>query len=105
MSTANVTEIHRRSLASIDPATGELLRLYEQHPQEVIDQKLQLASETFQEYRNTSFIQRARMMSHAAETLEKGKDTLARLMTEEMGKLLHAAMLLPGFCLTFERGR
>jgi succinate-semialdehyde dehydrogenase / glutarate-semialdehyde dehydrogenase len=92
MSTANVTEIHRRSLASINPATGELLRLYEQHPEEVIDQKLQLASETFQEYRNTSFIQRARMMSHAAETLEKGKDTLSRLMTDEMGKLLRAAI-------------
>ncbi|HLJ30384.1 MAG TPA: NAD-dependent succinate-semialdehyde dehydrogenase [Candidatus Angelobacter sp.] len=78
--------------ASINPTTGELLREYEQHSEKVIETKLQLAAETFREYRKTSFKQRAQMMTRAAEILEKDKDAFGRMMTQEMGKTLRSAV-------------
>lgn len=92
MSTRNVAEIRQRTLASISPTTGELLAEYEQHSDEVIEAKLQLAAESFREYRSVPFAQRAQMISRAADILETGKDRFARLMTQEMGKLLRAAI-------------
>jgi succinate-semialdehyde dehydrogenase/glutarate-semialdehyde dehydrogenase len=92
MSAQNVVEVPRRMLASINPITGELMREYEQHSDEVIENKLQLASKTFREYRNVPFAKRAQMMICAAEILEKGKANFGRLMTQEMGKLLRAAI-------------
>jgi succinate-semialdehyde dehydrogenase/glutarate-semialdehyde dehydrogenase len=76
----------------MNPATGELLREYEQHSDEVIGQKLQLASKTFCDYRKVPFASRAEMMNRAAGILENKKDAFARLMTQEMGKLLTAAV-------------
>lgn len=88
MSAQNVVEVPRRMLASINPVTGELMREYEQHSDEVIENKLQLASKTFREYRNVPFAKRAQMMICAAEIREKGKANFGRLMTQEMGKLV-----------------
>lgn len=92
MSTQNVIESRQNTLASINPATGELLHEYEQHSDEAVESKLQLAVEIFREYRKTPFAQRAQMMARAAEILENGKETLGRLMTLEMGKTLRSAI-------------
>lgn len=92
MSTRNVAPIHRRTLASINPATGELLREYEQDSDEVVEKKLQLASESFRKYRNVPFTRRAAMMMCTADVLQREKSQFARLMTREMGKLLEAAI-------------
>jgi len=91
MSTGNVMQRKRRTLASVNPATGELLREYEQHSDEVVGNKLQLAAKTFREYRKLGFSRRAEMMGRAAEILERRKGEFARMMTQEMGKLLTAA--------------
>ncbi len=92
MSTRNVVSSQKNMAASINPTTGELLREYEQHSEKVIETKLQLAAETFREYRKTSFKQRAQMMTRAAEILEKDKDAFGRTMTLEMGKTLRSAV-------------
>ena len=92
MSTRNTVEVGKATLASINPSTGELLCEYEQHSQESVDNKLQLASRSFREYRNVTFAKRAQMMLRAADILENEKDAFARLMTREMGKLLRAAV-------------
>src|SRR5215831_17979323 len=91
MSTQNLVK-NSNTLASISPATGELLREFEQHSDEVVESKLQLSAETFSEYRKTSFAQRAQMMKRAAEILENGKENFGRLMTLEMGKTLRSAI-------------
>src|SRR5262244_190754 len=91
MSTQNLVK-NSNTLASISPATGELLREFEQHSDEVVESKLQLAEQTFREYRKTSFAQRAQMMKRTAEILENGKENFGRLMTLEMGKTLRSAI-------------
>jgi succinate-semialdehyde dehydrogenase / glutarate-semialdehyde dehydrogenase len=92
MSTQSVVEIPKRRIVSINPANGEILREYEQHSPEAVDRKLELASETFRVYRKTQFAKRTQMMSRAAEILEAGKETFGRMMTQEMGKPLQAAI-------------
>jgi succinate-semialdehyde dehydrogenase/glutarate-semialdehyde dehydrogenase len=80
------------AIASVNPATGELLKTFEQLSDSAIEQKLQRAAAEFPSYRRLAFSERARMMNLAASILESEKDAIARIMTLEMGKLLHAAV-------------
>src|SRR5271170_4502812 len=79
------------AIATINPATGELVKSFEPLSGPQIEQKLQLASSAFRKHRRTTFAERATWMISAAEILEKEKDECARLMTLEMGKPLKAA--------------
>jgi succinate-semialdehyde dehydrogenase/glutarate-semialdehyde dehydrogenase len=92
MSTQKVIELPRRTVSSVSPLTGELLREFEQHSDDVVEQKIALAPATFRDYRKLPFAQRAAMMMRAAEILEKEKDTFGRMMTQEMGKTLKSAV-------------
>src|ERR1700687_985355 len=80
------------AIATINPATGEVLRGFEPLSDEQVDEKIALAAATFAEYRHTSFVDRRRWMLRAAEILEKEKGELGRLMTTEMGKTLRSAV-------------
>lgn len=79
------------AIATVNPATGEVLRSFEALTPAQIEAKLQSASEAFRAHRQTSFAERAAKMNRLAEILEKEKDECARLMTLEMGKPLKAA--------------
>jgi succinate-semialdehyde dehydrogenase/glutarate-semialdehyde dehydrogenase len=80
------------AIATINPATGELLKSFEPLTDAQIEVKLQKAADTFWSYRHVPFAERARKMLKAAEILEKEKDTFARVMTTEMGKTLRSAV-------------
>ncbi len=80
------------AIASINPATGQLLKTFEPLSDSQIDQRLERAAAAFYKYRKVPFRERARMMTRAAEILESEKETLARIMTLEMGKPVRAAV-------------
>jgi succinate-semialdehyde dehydrogenase/glutarate-semialdehyde dehydrogenase len=80
------------AIASINPASGELLRTFEPLTQAQLDEKLQRAHETFQTHRLTTFAERAAKMLRAAEILESEKKNFARIMTLEMGKPINSAV-------------
>jgi succinate-semialdehyde dehydrogenase/glutarate-semialdehyde dehydrogenase len=80
------------AIASINPATGQLLKSFEPLNDSQIEGKLKRAAEAFSKYRRTSFAERARMMVKAAEILESDKEKFARTMTTEMGKPFRAAV-------------
>jgi len=92
MSTHKVIELPRRTVSSVSPLTGELLREYEQHSDEAVENKIALAAATFRDYRKVAFSKRAAMMVRAAETLEKEKEIVGRMMTQEMGKTFKSAV-------------
>jgi len=92
MSTQKVVELPRRVVISKNPFTGQVLREYEQHSDEALEQKLQLAAARFASYRNTPFAERARMMLRAAQILEEEKEKFSEMMVREMGKPLKAAI-------------
>jgi succinate-semialdehyde dehydrogenase / glutarate-semialdehyde dehydrogenase len=88
------------AIASINPATGELVKSFRALTAEQVEQKLQLAVTTFEAERNTPFSERARRMNCAAEILERDKEKFAHLMTLEMGKPYKAAIAEAVKCAT-----
>jgi succinate-semialdehyde dehydrogenase/glutarate-semialdehyde dehydrogenase len=80
------------AIATINPATGEVLKTFEPLSAAQIEQKLQLAASAFRKHRRTPFAERSSKMMRAAEILEKEKDECAHLMTLEMGKPLKSAV-------------
>ena len=79
------------AIATINPATGELLKSFQPLSASELEQKLKRAAEAFVAYRRWPFAERARPMQRAAGLLEEQKEALAALMTTEMGKPLQAA--------------
>lgn len=79
-------------IATVNPATGEVIKTFDELTDREIEQKLALAEATFQEYRHTSFEQRSQWLRAAAEILTTEKETFGKLMTLEMGKPLKAAI-------------
>lgn len=80
------------AIASINPTTGETLKTFSALSAERIEEKLQLAADTFLTYRRTPISERSKMMLRAAEILETEKRDFAKVMTTEMGKPLNAAV-------------
>src|ERR1051326_2130031 len=80
------------TIASINPATAEVIQSFEEHSDAQVGQKLAMAMETFRTYRQTTFQERAQMMNRAAGILESEKERFGRLMTLEMGKTLNSAI-------------
>jgi succinate-semialdehyde dehydrogenase / glutarate-semialdehyde dehydrogenase len=80
------------SIATINPATGELLKTFEPLTDSQIDEKLEKAADAFLKHRRVPFAERARMLLAAATILENEKETFARIMTTEMGKTFRSAV-------------
>jgi succinate-semialdehyde dehydrogenase/glutarate-semialdehyde dehydrogenase len=80
------------AIASVNPATGELVKQYEPFSSEQIERKISAAQRAFQSNRNLSFEERARCMQKAAGVLESDKREFATLATLEMGKPLRQAI-------------
>src|SRR5580658_3258338 len=88
------------AIASINPATGEVVQMFQPLIPEQIESKLRLALAAFRAERKTPFTERARRMMKAAEILERDRERFGRLMTLEMGKPLKAAVAEAAKCTT-----
>ncbi len=87
-------------IASINPATGVTLQTFEALDAEQVDDKLARAERAYQSYRKTSFADRGRWLTAAAEILDSEKDRLGRIMTQEMGKTIASARAEAAKCAT-----
>ncbi len=73
-------------IASINPATGEIIQTFEPLNDEAIAQKIDLAQRTFEQYRRVPIEQRSQWLTAAAQILTDEKERFAGMMTLEMGK-------------------
>ena len=78
----------RDKFQTVNPATGEPGRSYDQHSLDDAHAAAAAAHKAFLDWRRTSFADRAAVVRKAGELLRARKDEYARLMTEEMGKTL-----------------
>ena len=88
------------AIATINPATGEVVKTFQPLSEAEIEQKLQLAAKVFKAERKTPFAVRAKRMLKAAEIVERDKEKFARLMTLEMGKPYKQALAEAVKCTT-----
>jgi len=88
------------AIATINPATGETVRSYEEQSEAAVEECLSVAAATHLDYRLTSFDQRAGWMREAARILDAEQDQIAAMMTTEMGKTLTAARQEVAKCAT-----
>jgi len=79
------------ALSSINPATGETLKEFPAFDDNEIEKRLKRAERAFAHYRRHPFAKRGQLLMAVASLLEQDKDSLARTMTLEMGKLFRAA--------------
>ncbi len=80
------------SIASINPATGELLKSFPALTPEELEARLECSAAAFALWKRTSFSERAALLRKAADILEAEAEHLGRLMTMEMGKPVRPAM-------------
>jgi succinate-semialdehyde dehydrogenase/glutarate-semialdehyde dehydrogenase len=80
------------AIATINPATGEVVKKFDALTDAQVDEKISKAARTFRSYRKTSFADRARWMNKAAAILDAEKQSIGHLMTLEMGKTLASAV-------------
>jgi succinate-semialdehyde dehydrogenase/glutarate-semialdehyde dehydrogenase len=79
------------AIATVNPATGETLKTYEPLTDAALEDKIARAAAAFQSYRRTTIEQRVGWLRAAADVVDGDADTVAELMTTEMGKTLAAA--------------
>ena len=80
------------AIATINPATGEVVKRFDALTDAQVDDKITTAAAAFHSFRKTPFADRTRWMTKAAEILESDKEAIGRLMTLEMGKTLLSAI-------------
>src|SRR5215210_2534314 len=80
------------TIATVNPATGQILRTFTPLSEPELDARLQCAADGFRRYRRTPIAERTRMLLRAAEILESDKEKFGRIMVTEMGKTLKAAI-------------
>ncbi|GFG63703.1 succinate-semialdehyde dehydrogenase [NADP(+)] 1 [Mycobacterium kubicae] len=78
-------------IATINPATGETIKTFKPATDQEVQDAIARAYERFQDYRRTSYAQRAEWANATADLLEAEADETAALMTLEMGKTLASA--------------
>ena len=78
----------RDKFQTVNPATGEPGRSYDQHTPEEAHAIAAAARRAFLDWQRTSLGERSAIIRKAGELLRARKDDCARLMTEEMGKTL-----------------
>jgi len=80
------------SFFTINPTTEEIIQEYFELSESEIDQKIEKAVETFKVWSRYPIEKRCELMKNASDILLKKKDTLAQLITIEMGKPIKQAI-------------
>ena len=79
-------------LTSRNPATGQILRTYDELSDVELEARLVRAAAASKLQRQSSIAQRALLMNRVADLLDRDRAGHARGMTEEMGKTLVSAL-------------
>lgn len=74
-------------MTTINPATGKEIQSYDTMTNDEMNKAIESCHEAFLEWKMKPAEERAKIIVNIGKELDKNKDKLAKLMTEEMGKL------------------
>ncbi|WP_432129469.1 NAD-dependent succinate-semialdehyde dehydrogenase [Streptomyces sp. bgisy082] len=86
-----MSEQRKSPFATVSPYTGETLAEFPVIEGEEVDSVLETAGHAFEAWRRRPIADRAAVIGRAAGLMRERKEPLARLLTEEMGKLIAEA--------------
>jgi succinate-semialdehyde dehydrogenase/glutarate-semialdehyde dehydrogenase len=73
-------------IASVNPATGETIETFAAHDDAEVQRRITEAADAVEALRDTTHAQRAEWMKAAADLLEADVESVAQMITREMGK-------------------
>jgi succinate-semialdehyde dehydrogenase / glutarate-semialdehyde dehydrogenase len=76
---------------SLNPATGKLLKKFDELTDKELEAKISTAESCFATWRHKSYAERAKVVNKAAKLLHEQADHFAHVMTQEMGKRIAEA--------------
>jgi succinate-semialdehyde dehydrogenase/glutarate-semialdehyde dehydrogenase len=79
------------AIATVNPASGQVLKTFDPMSDEQVDAAIGRAVDGFHTLRRTSTGERGQWLNTAADLLDAERDSIARMMTTEMGKTFAAA--------------
>jgi succinate-semialdehyde dehydrogenase / glutarate-semialdehyde dehydrogenase len=79
-------------IQSVNPATGDLAFSYDTLPDDLLKESLEVSGRTFEWWSRSSFQERSSLLLKVADILDAKKSFFARIMAEEMGKLMSAGI-------------
>jgi succinate-semialdehyde dehydrogenase/glutarate-semialdehyde dehydrogenase len=88
------------ALATINPATGDTVKTFDPLSDAEVDERLARAAACFDDFRLTTFEQRAAWMAAATDILDAEQESAAAVMTTEMGKPIKEARAEVAKCAT-----
>jgi succinate-semialdehyde dehydrogenase/glutarate-semialdehyde dehydrogenase len=88
------------AIATVNPANGQVLKTFDPMSDEQVDAAIGRAADGFHTLRRTSIGERGQWLNTAADLLDAERDSIARMMTTEMGKTYAAAKAEVSKCAT-----
>lgn len=79
-------------MKSINPFNNQVLKEYKENTEKEVRASIEMAQNTFLDWRETDFEHRAGLMGNLAKELRQNKRHYAEIMTREMGKLISEAI-------------
>ncbi len=73
-------------LKAVNPATGQIVREVALDTDESVNSKIEASLKAFESWKAKSFAERAKLLKAVAAHMREHVETLAQIMTEEMGK-------------------
>jgi succinate-semialdehyde dehydrogenase/glutarate-semialdehyde dehydrogenase len=77
-----------KKMFSINPATGEVMAEFPLLSETVLQEKIELAGNTFKTWKKVPFSKKKHLMKTVAEIILRDKEKFARMITLEMGKTI-----------------
>ena len=68
------------TIATVNPATGQIIRTFTPLSEPELDARLECAADAFLRYRRTPIAERTRLLQRAAEILDSDKEKFGRIM-------------------------
>jgi succinate-semialdehyde dehydrogenase/glutarate-semialdehyde dehydrogenase len=76
------------SIQTVNPTTNKVIESFTEMTDKQVNEAIETSSKTYETWKKTDFKIRAAILHKVADLLREKKDTLAKMITLEMGKLL-----------------
>ena len=78
-------------IQTVNPYTNKIVKSFEEMTDKTVDSLIEKSEKTFKEWKGTTYAERAKILHKVAELMRDKKESLAKIITLEMGKLIAQA--------------